>query len=484
MERPVIIILLFALLPAQIVYTQTVKGYTPRIEPCACPVKVDTTNINECGYLVVPENRHKPDGKTIKLPFIYVKSNHPGKKKDPVLYSSGGPGGSSLDGARWAGQRFFFTNRDYIAFEQRGTQYALPCLGCPEVGEAKKEAYKNNLSKDSAILDAVKRCRQKWVKQGVDLSAYTTIESAADIEDLRLALKIDSLNLLGISYSGGLMLTVLRNYPSGIRSLILDSPLPGWANYDQDALFTINDALHKIFRNCETDSSNRALYSNLEGKFKTYFSSIGGKDFFISYAEKETEKTLSIKYTRDDLLEVLTNKLSSNRMLKDIPFIITEIIRGNHAAFIKEILDDIFNPGINALGMRYSVYCTEQIAFEDPRLINRANSIFPHLAGYSFNNVNHTICDCWKAGKVSTAAKQPVYSNTPILLAAGDTDPWCSPLYNDIIHQYTPNSQRLLFSNHTHGPLLSSREGDAIISSFLDEPYKKLMPGVKEIKPY
>ena len=69
------------------------------------------------------------------------------------------------------------------------------------------------------ILQGVKACRKRLAGQGIDLDAYNTIENAADIEDLRRALNIDSINLIGISYSGGQMMTVMQKlsaaYPVG-----------------------------------------------------------------------------------------------------------------------------------------------------------------------------------------------------------------------------------------------------------------------------
>jgi hypothetical protein len=52
-------------------------------------------------------------------------------------------------------------------------------------------------------MEATKHCRKRLADQGIDLSAYNTIGSAADIEDLRRALHIDSLNLMGISKAAG-----------------------------------------------------------------------------------------------------------------------------------------------------------------------------------------------------------------------------------------------------------------------------------------
>src|SRR5882672_6458168 len=87
------------------------KGYTPRIEPCDCAFKSDSGLKTNCAYLIVPENRNKPAGKTIKLPFIYVESPNPNKKKDPVLYTGGGPGSSSLGIVRNVQRRTLIKDR-------------------------------------------------------------------------------------------------------------------------------------------------------------------------------------------------------------------------------------------------------------------------------------------------------------------------------------------------------------------------------------
>jgi len=248
----------------------------------------------KCGYLVVPENRKKPAGRQIKIPFVSARKPEQDAAKNFTLYTTGGPGYSTIvnfDSIRYRSD--FLKFGGFIAFDQRGTKLSQPCLQCDEIDVAIKKSYKENLPKDSLELDAVKRCRKRLAAQSIDLSAYNTIESAADINDLRLALHLDSLNLLGISYSGGLMLTVVRNHPAAVKSLILNSPLPGYANYEEDALFNINEALNQVFDNCEKDSGNNLQYQNLRERFHQYFTAINGKVFTIAYAEKDTQTACS-----------------------------------------------------------------------------------------------------------------------------------------------------------------------------------------------
>src|ERR1700754_1268723 len=96
MLKNIITVLLLAIV-SQVASAQSKQTYTPKIEPCECAFKNDSLK-TRCAYLIVSENRSKPNGKTIKLPFIYVESSNPNKHKDPVLYTAGGPGASSLRG--------------------------------------------------------------------------------------------------------------------------------------------------------------------------------------------------------------------------------------------------------------------------------------------------------------------------------------------------------------------------------------------------
>ncbi|TNV71678.1 hypothetical protein FGO68_gene11065 [Halteria grandinella] len=468
----------------QISFAQEKKTYLPKIEPCPCAFKADSSLNTRCAYLIVPENRKKPAGKTIKLPFIVVESNNPQKKKDPVLFTGGGPGGSSLGIVRSVHRRSLIKNRDFIAFEQRGTQYALPNLGGNEIGEALKTAFRNNLPKDSMIVAGVKRLRERLTAQSIDLSAYNTVESAADIEDLRLALKIDSLNLYGISYSGGLMMTVLHNFPTGIRSLILDSPLPEFINIDEEEVGNFNEALNTIFQKCQNDSLCRIKYGNLKEKFRNYFNGLEGKTFSVAYLEKETGNTLNINYSRSELIGVLENTLYDFSKIKDIPDIITEMINGNHEVYAKKFIDDIFhNQGPS--GMRMSVYCSDKMAYAKDNMIKQQYKIYPYMAGagYYLNDVYRSMCDCWKVPPIAPETKMAFYSTVPVLLGAGDTDPACRPIYNDLIHHYMPNSQRLLFLNRSHGPLIR-QDGDGFIEKFLNNPYGKIVSDKSDIIAY
>jgi len=409
------------------------QKYKPIIEPYPCLVKADARLILKTGYLVVPENRNKPAGRKIKIPFLFVRKPEQDPRKNITLYTTGGPGYSTtqnIDSISYNSGFLKFSG--FIAFDQRGTKRAKPCLDCMEVASAIKRSYREGKNRDSLVLTAVKQCRSRFTQQGVDLSAYNTIESAEDLNGLRLALNVDSLNLVGISYSGGLMLTMARNHPEGVRTLILNSPLPGYVNFEEHALLNINEALDQVFHDCDADSS-AIKYKNLRSKFHQYFTAITGKKFTVSYQERGSNKNINVTYTKNELLDAVINRLNSQQV-KTVPGVIIDLISGQQDKYVREVLDGYFagDPNIS-LGMRYSVYCSEQIEYADPILEKQQDQLLPWLAGYPFNNVNHPICSCWQAKPEPEIAKQPVYSKVPALISGGDIDPDCRPFYNRLI---------------------------------------------------
>lgn len=450
------------------------QKYSVSIEPYPKLVKADPRLILKTGYLVVPENRSKPQGSKVKLPFFFVRRPDQDARKNVSIYMTGGPGYSTTAGVDSISYNSgFLRYGGFIAFDQRGTKRAIPNLDADEVYEAIKRSYREGVNKDSLVILAVKSSREKLTKQGIDLSAYNTAESVEDINDLRLALGLDSLNLVGISYSGGLMLSMAQLHPEGVRTLLLNSPLPSFVTYEEDALNNINEAMEQVFLNCMTDSGT--VYKDLKTRFHTYFTNLGTERLQIRYLEKNSADSITIHYGKQELLDAIVNRLNSAQV-KTVPFVISEILNGRAEHYVREVLDDYFagNPSIS-LAMRYSVYCSGQIAFADLKVEKQQDMRFPWLAGYVFNNVNHRICDCWQVRPVQKTIREKVHSTVPALITAGDADPWCRPYYNRLIKRSMPNAQLLILHDKGHGPGYVS-DGVNYLDDFMKAPMQRLKP--------
>src|SRR6185436_15476081 len=98
-------------------------------------VAADGTKIAaEMGEFSVPENRTKPNSRTIKLRFVRFKSTSP-NPGNPIVYLAGGPGGSGIESARGTRFPLFMALREFgdvIALDQRGINESEPDMRCTE----------------------------------------------------------------------------------------------------------------------------------------------------------------------------------------------------------------------------------------------------------------------------------------------------------------------------------------------------------------
>jgi hypothetical protein len=96
------LVLLFTFPSAGPVAGQEVKlrdVFTWEVVPCPAPLPVSGEiegRTYDCGVVTVPENYDAPNGRTIELAYMRLRSSSPTPTADPLVYLAGGPGGSSI----------------------------------------------------------------------------------------------------------------------------------------------------------------------------------------------------------------------------------------------------------------------------------------------------------------------------------------------------------------------------------------------------
>src|SRR6478609_9301776 len=203
----------------------------PRFEPARCPKLQGAEELAKasCFYLVVPENRGRPAGRTIRLLVAKYPARSAEKRPDPVVYLAGGPGDIAPLEVNGFIAADFIRDRDIYVVSQRGTMFSEPALTCAASDDFSRQLlgmrYYSEATK-RAHLAATEACYRELAATGADLSAYNSTESAADFADLRKVLGFDIWNVYGTSYGSYLAQTLMRDHPEVIRSVVLDSVLP------------------------------------------------------------------------------------------------------------------------------------------------------------------------------------------------------------------------------------------------------------------
>lgn len=179
---------------------------------------------SEFGTLLVPENRSNPESNLIEVAFVRFKSTAK-NPRPPIVYLAGGPGGSGIGTAYGSRFPLFMALReiaDVIAYDQRGTGYSKPNLGCYDRLAMPLDVAPSRQAAIEALRASSKNCAEYWRDvQRVDLNGYNSNESADDLEDLRKALGANQISLWSISYGTHLAFATMRRHPKSIHRAIL-----------------------------------------------------------------------------------------------------------------------------------------------------------------------------------------------------------------------------------------------------------------------
>jgi pimeloyl-ACP methyl ester carboxylesterase len=445
----------------------------------ACPFKPGTGIIEgkevRCGYLTVLADRSHPGGSTIQLAVAIFKALHSNPASDPVVFLQGGPGGGILDdlGTKITSQNLdsMTMGHDLILLDQRGTGYSRPLLDCPEFTNYQLIAEYKNASPDQAdpYVKAAEACHARLTNSGVNLQAYTTIANATDVHDLIHTLCYKQVNLYGVSYGTRLALTVMRLFPSDIRSVVLDSAVPTPINLFNTEPSVTQHAFDVLFHGCAASRVCNLTYPQLESLFYQLVTNLNNNP--VTFRDPQHG---SVQLDGDTLLGLIYRAMYVTRLIPMLPAAIVQISKGDYT-FLTRFADYLTDTGISD-GMYFSVECGEDMAFTTlQNLDTSVNVLRPEIRHAILTGLqsDFAICQVWGQPAVPTVQKQPVTSSVPTLILSGEYDPVTPPSNGQLLEKTLSKSFFFLFPATGHGVFDTGGCPDSIILAFLQNPTEK-----------
>ncbi|MEO0907314.1 MAG: alpha/beta hydrolase [Pseudomonadota bacterium] len=175
------------------------------------------------GTLRVPMNRSDPASGMTELAYVRFPATNE-NPQNPIVYLSGGPGGSGISTARGPRFALFMAMRqhgDVIAFDQRGTGQSQKPQLCTSSVKIEDMEQISDADHAERYRQATRECAAIWKAQGVDLRGFTTAESARDLSDLRRHLGAEKISLWSISYGSHLALAAIAAIPDELDRVIM-----------------------------------------------------------------------------------------------------------------------------------------------------------------------------------------------------------------------------------------------------------------------
>ncbi len=448
--------------------------------PCPCDVPPELQSRVHCGYLSVPEDRQKTSGKVLRLAVAVIHSSHPRPAPDPVVYLEGGPGGGTLAHlADWVDAPLL-RDRDLILFDQRGSGFSEPDLWCSELEEAEYSMLDKVVSPDrrqEAFSRAAQACASRLERAGVDLSCYNTAAIAADVEDLRRALGYARWNLYGVSYGTRVTLVSLRDFPQGIRSVVMDSCVPLEVQEYEEAPRNALRAFDRLFQACREDPSCHRVFPDLEGTFAHLVERFNADplplEVTVVGAEGE-EEVISMAFSGNDLLGTLFQLLYDHQAIPYIPLLIERLRRREYTP-LGAIASDLLVGGLGD-GLYLCVECRDEALFNWSSDVAENLNLLPPGRRYNPYPYDLELCAVWPSGNAPLRESFPVASDLPALVMAGGFDPVTPPEWSRMVARTLPNAFYVEFPSLGHGVSTTSCGGEAV-AAFFRNPLRPPAPG-------
>ncbi len=456
--------------------------YTPVFEEDDCDFELTTDREMRCGWLVVPENRAEPDGAEVRIQVAIFESTDPDAPDDPIVYLDGGPGGETLDTLRFSLESTwapFIENRDVIFFDQRGVGTSTPSLECPESRDLTFEVLDDDIDGEEYAareLVATEECRDRLLADDIDLTAYHSATNAADVADLRVALGIDEWNLLGISYGTRLAQTVMRDVPEGVRSVILDSTYSPQEDLTTATPANLVRALEQLWEGCATDPDCSAAYPDLEDRFWALRDQLDTEPLFTDVTDVFTNEEHRAIVNGDTLIGAFFQGLYSVDTIPVLPKVVADLEQGDTESITTLLTNNLANGAFFSWGMHLSVECYEEVPFADPAAVDAAAAAAdPRLGDYFEGATNvgpavFDLCELWQAGTPPPLENEPVVSDIPTLVMAGEYDPITPPEWGENAAEYLTNAAFVEFPAVGHAASVSGDCPLAVATAFIDDP--------------
>lgn len=435
--------------------TEESAGYTPVWESTPCRHRLAAGSTTLCGYLIVPERREAPNGPTVKVYHVIMPAQDGSKSEVPVIYLTGGPGASTWDAVQLFELREgppellvyrqkFGATRDLIIVDQRGTNQSVPALYCyEELGPLRPTVYSSDFSQAARLrVEALGRCRERWIRQGVNLSGFDDYEVAADVRDFLTVRGIRRTNLYGASWGTRLSMQVMKLYPEIINAVVIDSILPPELNPFIDEVQGTQHGIQTLI------DTSRSAYPQLESYISTILQrlraapvSVVGHRYPNGAGACSAPGSGGVPYvvniTGDKFIDYLANQLRSTPYCTNLPKNIKYMFDQQRYEFIADnwisSMDFSFaargpEGGAPADAMFQSVFAANDAFYARPSdvLDNIARRVTdPSLAEWLANSFIYrepSMMRVWPVDPMPASVRLPVVSDIPTMMLVGTLD--------------------------------------------------------------
>jgi pimeloyl-ACP methyl ester carboxylesterase len=431
-----------------LMFSSAVQASDLQVEPYEFKASDGTVVAAERGTFTVPEHRGVASSRSLELTFVRFPATGE-KKGSPIVYLAGGPGGSGIDAAR--GRRFpiFMAMRqfgDVIALDQRGTGASNDVPECkPHKGFPADRPF-TSASAGEFYRGLAQECIAFWKSKGVDIAGYSTVENAADVDDLRKRLGAEKVVLWGISYGTHLALAFFKQFPDRVEKAVLSS-IEGLDETVKVPAET--DAfIGRLQKAINLDPAAAKAYPDLAGLIRRVEQRLEEKPVEVR-VKVAPDRQIQMLFGKFDAQIAIASAISDPRVSANLPGLFVMMDRGDFSQVAPGLYRFLRDPetiafGATSLAMDVASGLSPRMA----RLVDRQARTA--LVGDALNFPMPQLAHLPGIPDLGDDFRKPARSKVPVLFLSGTLDGRTYPESAARIAAGFSNATRLIVENGGH----------------------------------
>ncbi len=400
-----------------------------------------------CTTYEVYEDREARSGRKIPLRIVVLPATEPDPQPDPLFILAGGPGQGATALANFAAATLEELRRDreIVLMDQRGTGASNP-LNCElPVSDQDPQSYLGELFPVGPLRDCVAPLSER-----ADLTLYTTPIAMDDLAEVQAWLGYERINLYGTSYGTRAAQVYMRRHPERVRAVILSGVAPMRFKMPLHHARNAQGALDGLLADCAEESACAAAYPRLSEKFNAVLERLDEGPVPATISRPGSEDTVTVQFDRDAFTSVLRFMMYSPGTARQIPAYLEQAYSENDFSPFASLAVVVRRSllGVVSLGMHLSVTCAEDVP------LIREDEIEPATEGTFLGDSRvrqqRRACELWPRGSLPSDYNEPVRSEIPTLLIAGELDPVTPPWTAEQVAQGLVNSRVVVVPGGAH----------------------------------
>jgi pimeloyl-ACP methyl ester carboxylesterase len=299
--------------------------------------------------------------------------------------------------------------------------------------------------------------RREWI------SRHTIQTSSADdLEDLRRALSVDTLSLLGHSYGTSLALAAVRCHGESLHRLVLASV----QGPDEDLKLPLEAefGLRRLNQFMAEDSAVNHDVPDLIASLRQALARLHKEQVAILFTDPCTGKSVTLRAGQFALQLLVEMHLKNGRSAPILPALISSVTSGDYSLFTALVTG--LHQGFFGLSlMQFPMACSDGASMERRALAARQTTE-TLLGNPSDFTLDPKLCAEVGNPDLGPEFLSPIWSTIPALFLSGSMDSETPPGNAEDVRWGFPNSVHIIVKNGFHETLPAREVQDLVVDFF------------------